>query len=89
MKILFTQESFPPDVIGGAEGLTHKIIKSLEERGHYCEILCSGSPDIRSYKKIKTHRIPITRFLINFAFPVIAKHSRHFDILHTSSGNAY
>lgn len=87
MKILFTQELFPPEAAGGGETLAFRITKSLQKMGHSVEVLCSGNPNIKEYKGIKTTRIPINRYLMNFSLPKILELSKDVDLIHTSSGN--
>jgi glycosyltransferase involved in cell wall biosynthesis len=87
MKILITHELFPPDVVGGGETLTYKIAKELINRGFDVKVLTSGNPRIRFYENIPTTRIPVNRYLMNLSFPLIKKHSKDVDLIHTSSGN--
>lgn len=88
MKILIIHEVFPPDVTGGGETLTLKIAKGLKERGYSVKVLTTGDPRIKKYEGIETIRLPINRYLMNFAAPIIAWYARDADIIHTSSGNA-
>jgi len=87
MKVLITHELFPPDIIGGGERLTYKIAKELINRGFQVKVLTSGDPKIRWYENIETIRLPINRYLMNFSYPFIKKHSKDVDLIHTSSGN--
>ncbi len=87
MKILITQETFPPDITGGAETLTLKIIQELIKKGHTVEVICTGDTRIKEYKGIKTTRISINRYLANLALPTIFRRAKDADIIHTSSGN--
>ncbi len=87
MKILITQELFPPDVTGGGETLSLKMAKGLMERGYEVKVLCTGNPNIRRVGGIETIRIPINRYLMNLASPIILKYTKDADIIHTSSGN--
>ena len=87
MKILITQELFPPDITGGGETLSLKIAQGLTDRGHKIKVVCTGDPKIKNYKKIETVRIPINRYFMNLSAPIILKNAKDFDIIHTSSGN--
>jgi len=87
MKVLFTHELFPPDVAGGGEKLTLRIIRGLMKRGVEIEVLTSGNPKIKQYKGIKTKRIPINRNLMNFTFRTIKKKAKNVDLIQSSSGN--
>lgn len=87
MKILVTQELFPPDVTGGGETLSLKMSQGLVERGHDVKVLCTGNPKIKNYEGIETFRIPANRYLMNLSAPIILKHAKDFDLIHTSSGN--
>ncbi len=87
MRVLFTHELFPPDIAGGGEKLTLRIIKGLMERGMEVEVLTSGNPKIKECEGIKTTRIPVNRYLMNFTFRVIRKKAKDFDLIQTSSGN--
>lgn len=87
MKILITHELFPPDVTGGGETLTYRIAKELKERGHEVKTLTSGNPKIKEFDGIKTIRIPVNRYLMNLSLPIISKHAKDVDLIHTSSGN--
>jgi glycosyltransferase involved in cell wall biosynthesis len=88
MKILITHELFPPDVSGGGERLVLRLAKNLVEQGHSVEVVTSGNPEIKSYKGIKTVRIPANRYLMNIlSLPTILSHAADADIIQTSSGN--
>lgn len=87
MKILVTHEVFPPEFVSGGEKLTLKLVELLKERGHEVKIITSGNPDIKEYNGIKTVRVPINRYLMNFSLPYILKEAKDVDIIQTSSGN--
>jgi glycosyltransferase involved in cell wall biosynthesis len=87
MKVLITHEIFPPEFVGGGETLTLKICLGLIERGFNVKVLTSGNPKIREYKGISTFRVPVNRYLMNFAIIPILKHARGVDLIQTSSGN--
>ncbi|MBD3155534.1 MAG: glycosyltransferase [Candidatus Aenigmarchaeota archaeon] len=87
MKILITHELFPPDIAGGGEKLTLKLAKLLQEKSHEVKVVTSGDPNIKEYEEIRTIRVPINRYLMNFSLPTILKEARDFDIIQTSSGN--
>lgn len=87
MKILITQERFPPEIVGGGELLFHRLAKELIEKGHDVKVVTSGDPDIEKYDGIKTIRIPLDRYAMNLSLPVILNHARDVDIIQTCSGN--
>ncbi len=88
MRILFTHELFPPDVAGGGEKLVLRLTKFLSENGHDISVVTSGDPELKCYKEIRTMRVPVNRYLMNFAsIPAIWKESKNADIIQTSSGN--
>jgi len=88
MRILITHELFPPDIAGGGEKLVLRLTKWLVSRGHSVEVVTSGNPRIRSYDGIRTVRVPVNRYLMNFAgLPAALGHGRGADVIQTSSGN--
>jgi glycosyltransferase involved in cell wall biosynthesis len=88
MRILITHELFPPDIAGGGEKLVLRLTKWLVSRGHSVEVVTSGNPRIRSYDGIRTVRVPVNRYLMNFAgLPAALEHGRGADVIQTSSGN--
>lgn len=87
MRILITHELFPPDVTGGGETLTYKIAKELIEKGYEVKVLTTGDPKIKEFNGIETVRVPINRYLMNLSLPIISKHAKDVDLIHTSSGN--
>ncbi|HDJ96490.1 MAG TPA: glycosyltransferase family 1 protein, partial [Candidatus Aenigmarchaeota archaeon] len=90
MKILFTHELFPPDIAGGGEVTVYEIVKRLKERNVDLIVLCSGNPKIKEYKGIETFRLPVNRYLFNFAFHWIYRYAKKFkpDLIHTNNYNA-
>ena len=87
MKILITHELFPPDIVGGGETLTYKIAKELQKLGYDVKVITSGDPEIKIFDEIETIRIPVNRYFLNFSAPIISKHAKEVDLIHTSSGN--
>jgi len=87
LKILIAHEIFPPEIAGGGEKLVLRLAKALKSRGHSIKVLSSGDPKIKKYDGIQTIRIPISRYMMNLAAPIIAKHAADADIIQTSSGN--
>jgi len=87
MKILITHEIFPPEVTGGGEKLTLKLIKLLMEKGYEVKVVTSGDPKIKEYGSILTTRIPINRYLMNLTLPTILKEAKNVDLIQTSTGN--
>ncbi len=87
MKILITHEIFPPEFTGGGEFLLLKIASILKKNGHSIKVFTSGNPEIKSYKGIKTIRIPVNRYALNLSLPLLLKHALWADIILTTSGN--
>jgi len=88
MRILITHELFPPDIAGGGEKLVLRLTKWLVSRGHSVEVVTSGNSRIRSYDGVRTVRVPVNRYLMNFAgLPAALERGRDADVIQTSSGN--
>jgi len=87
LKILIVHEIFPPKIAGGGEKLVLRLAQALKSRGHSIKVLSSGDPKIKKYDDIQTIRIPIDRYTMNLAAPIIARHAADADIIQTSSGN--
>jgi len=87
MKVLFTADLFPPDIVGGGEVICYNIVKRLVKTGVDVTVLCSGNPKQKSYDGIKTIRIPVHRYLLNFAVPIIYKHAQDADLIHAANYN--
>ena len=88
MKVLFVHELFPPDVAGGGELIVAEFSKRLSAKGIEIEVVTTGNPKTTSFDGIQTHRIPINRYLMNAAFPIIAKRAKDFDLIQSFSFNA-
>jgi glycosyltransferase involved in cell wall biosynthesis len=86
MRVLLTNDFYPPDVVGGGELLTHRLAKGLIEKGFSVKVLTTGNPDVKSYDGVKTVRIPVNRHLMNILSPSIAYHAKDADVIHTSIG---
>ena len=88
MKVLITHELFMPDFAGGGEKLVCEMAKNLQKRGIEVKVLTTGNPDIKEFEDIPTVRLKRNRFLMNFAFFSIWKHTRDVDLIQTSNYNA-
>ena len=88
MKILMTHELFLPTCHGGGEIVVYEITKRLKESGVDIEVLTTGNPSIEEFKGIRTIRIPINRYLMNFAAPLIYNHAKDVDLIQTNNYNA-
>jgi glycosyltransferase involved in cell wall biosynthesis len=88
MKVLITHELFPPESFGGGEILVYEMAKNLKKAGICVEILTTGNPKIKNYDGIKTIRLPINRYMMNFAWKSIQKHAKKFDLIQTNNYNA-
>jgi len=88
MKVLMTHELFLPTCHGGGEVVVYEITKRLGERGVGIKVLTTGNPSIKEYKGIRTIRIPVNRYLMNFAAPLIYNHAKDVDLIQTNNYNA-
>ena len=88
MKVLMTHELFLPTCHGGGEIAVYEITKRLKERGIDIKVLTTGNQSIKEYKGIRTIRMPINRYLMNFAAPFVCKHAKDVDLIHTNNYNA-
>lgn len=88
MKVLITHELFMPDFAGGGEKLVYEMAKNLQKKGIEVKVLTTGNSQIKDFENIPTIRLPINRFLMNFAFLSIIKHAKDVDIIQTSNYNA-
>jgi glycosyltransferase involved in cell wall biosynthesis len=77
-----------PDFAGGGEHQVYEMAKGLKKRNIDVTILTTGDPKIKSYKGIKTIRLPIHRYLMFFAFLKIKKIAKDYDIIQTTTYNA-
>jgi glycosyltransferase involved in cell wall biosynthesis len=87
MKILMTQEIFPPEVVGGGEMIFHKLAKKIIERGHEVKVVTSGDPNMKKYDGIETIRVPLNRYAMNLSLVPILNHAKDVDVIQTCSGN--
>jgi glycosyltransferase involved in cell wall biosynthesis len=88
VKVLFTHEIFMPDFHGGGEFLTYEIVKRMIKSGFDVTVLTTGDPKIKNYENIPTIRLPVNRYLMNLAGPMIAKYARNFDLIQSNNYNA-
>jgi len=83
-----THELFLPTCHGGGEIVVYEITKRLKESGIDIKVLTTGNPSIKEFKGIQTIRIPINRYLMNFAAPLVYNHAKDVDLIHTNNYNA-
>ena len=88
MKVLITHELFPPDFAGGGEYVVLETARNLIARGVEVQVITTGDPCVTEYEGIPTLRLPVHRYLFNFAFCTIARHARNVDVIHTFNYNA-
>ena len=88
LRILIVHELFPPNFAGGGEKLVYEMAKHLQEQGHQIRVLTTGNPRIKEFSGIKTVRLPINRYLMNFALLKIIKEAKGADLIQTSTYNA-
>ena len=89
MKILIVHEIFMPSFGGGGERIVYEMAKNLLKRDIKVKVITTGNPKIKEYDGIRTIRLPINRYLMNFAFFSILKHARCCDLIQATSYNAF
>lgn len=88
MRVLLTHEIFPPRIHGGGEKVVLEIAKRLQDKGIEIKVLTSGNPKIKEFEGIRTIRLPINRYFMNFAVPWVYKHAKDVDLIQTNNYNA-
>lgn len=88
MKVLMTHELFMPDFHGGGEKIVYEITKGLISKGVEVTVLTTGDSSMKSFEGIPTIRLPVNRYLMNFAYHWILKYAKDFDIIQTNNYNA-
>jgi len=88
MKVLLTHEHFAPDFAGGGEYVVLEIARHLIRRGMGVEVLTTGDPSVTGFEGIRTFRLPIHRYRLNFAAREIARRAQGTDLIQTFSYHA-
>jgi glycosyltransferase involved in cell wall biosynthesis len=88
MKLLLTHELFMPDFHGGGEKIAYELAKRLSLKGIEVSVLTTGDPKVKEFDGIRTSRLPINRYLMNFAFPWVWAKADDVDIIQTLNYNA-
>jgi len=88
MKLLLTHEIFMPDFHGGGEKIAYELAKRLSSMGVDVSVLTTGDPKIREFDGIRTARLPVNRYLMNFAAPWAWAAADGKDIIQTLNYNA-
>jgi len=88
LRVLITHERFSPDFGGGGEDIALQTALGLLARGHEVHVLTAGDPAITEYRGIRTERLPISRYALNFQVPAIVRAARRADIVHTFNYHA-
>jgi glycosyltransferase involved in cell wall biosynthesis len=88
VKVLLTHNLFPPDFAGGGEYVVLATARTLLRRGIDVRVLTTGNASIVDYEGIPTRRLPIHRYAFNLAVPIIARHARDVDVIHTFTYHA-
>lgn len=88
MKVLMTHELFPPDYAGGGEWAALEIARHLKKSGVHLKVLTTGQPSISDFEAIRTIRLPIHRYRLNFAIRHIVRYAREADLIHTFNYHA-
>lgn len=89
MRLLIVHEVFAPDFAGGGERIMLELAKNLLKKDVTIKVLTTGQPSQKYYENIRTVRLPINRYLLNFAFLRIIKEARGADVILASSYNAF
>jgi glycosyltransferase involved in cell wall biosynthesis len=87
MKVLITCDTFPPDFLGGGYETLLELSTRLVNHGFQVEVLTAGNPKIKNFEGIITHKFPLHRYFLNFAFHWIYKHAKNFDLIQTNTFN--
>jgi glycosyltransferase involved in cell wall biosynthesis len=88
LTVLLAHELFPPDFAGGGEYIVVNIARSLRERGHDVRVVTTGDPAVTSHAGIPTHRLPVSRYRMNFAWRELEEAAREADVVHAFTYHA-
>lgn len=88
MKVLITHELFMPDFHGGGEKIAYEMAKGFLKRDLEVKVLTTGNPNIKKFDGIETIRLPVNRYMMNFAIPWVWKYAADCDIIQTLNYNA-
>lgn len=88
VSVLLAHELFPPDFAGGGEYIVTEAARHLQERGHRVTVVTTGDPAIASYQGMRTVRLPVSRYRMNFAWREVAELAREADVIHAFTYHA-
>ncbi len=88
LSVLLAHELFPPDFAGGGEYIVTEAARHLQEIGHRVTVVTTGDPTIASYQGMRTVRLPVSRYRMNFAWRQIAELARDADVIHAFTYHA-
>lgn len=88
LRVLLVHELFPPDFAGGGEYIVSQIALHLHAIGHHVTVLTTGDPSLAQYQGIRTVRLPISRYRLNFAWRRIAELAKEADLIHAFTYHA-
>jgi len=88
IKVLLAHELYPPDFAGVGEYIVVNIARSLRERGHDVRVVTTGDPAVTSHAGIPTHRLPVSRYRMNFAWRELEQAAREADVVHAFTYHA-
>lgn len=78
-----------PDFAGGGEKIMYELARHLLKKSLEVKVIATGNPKIKEYERIKTLRLPLHRYFMNFAFLSILKQAKDCDLILASSYNAF
>lgn len=87
MKIALVHELFPPDIAGGGETHIERIARELAKRGHNVTVITTGHGTTKE-RSLIVKRLPVHRYLFNFAVPFILQNARDADVIHCTTFNS-
>jgi glycosyltransferase involved in cell wall biosynthesis len=88
LRVLMANELFPPDFRGGGEYIVTEAARHLQRIGHAVTVVTTGDPAITEYQGMRTVRLPVSRYRMNFAWREIAALARDADVIHAFTYHA-
>lgn len=89
LNVLLAHELFPPDFAGGGEYIVTEAARHLQAIGHAVTIVTTGDPAVTQYQGMRTVRLPLSRYRMNFAWREIAALARDADVIHAFTYHAF
>ncbi len=88
LRVLLAHELFAPDFAGGGEYVVTETARHLRALGHEVTVVTTGDPAIGQYEGIRTVRLPISRYRMNFAWRPVLELAREADVIHAFTFHA-